>query len=56
MTARLGAELGMLAFSVATERWMKSGSDEPFAPIAAVALRDLRERAAALDSRSRLSA
>jgi len=56
LTARLGAEVGMLAFSVATERWMKSGTDEPFAPIAAAALNDLRERAAELDSRSRLSA
>ena len=56
LTARLGAEVGLLAFSVATERWMKSGTDEPFAPIAAAALNDLRERAAELDSRSSLSA
>jgi hypothetical protein len=45
----------MLAFSVAVERWMKADSDEPFPLHAAAALRDLRVRAAELDSRSRLS-
>ena len=54
LTARLGAEVGLLAFSVAVERWM--GSDEPFAVHAEAALTDLRTRAAELDSGSRLSA
>jgi hypothetical protein len=27
LTARLGAEVAMLAFSVAVERWMKAGDD-----------------------------
>jgi AcrR family transcriptional regulator len=56
LTARLGAEMAMLAFSVAFERWMKANDDEPFPPFAAAALRDLQVRAADLDSRSRLSA
>ena len=47
LTARLGAEVAMLAFSVAVERWMKS-DDEPFAFHAAAALSDLRARAAEL--------
>src|ERR1700758_1709772 len=34
LTARLGAELVLLAFSVAFERWMKAGDDQPFAPFA----------------------
>ena len=50
LTARLGAEVAMLAFSVAVERWMKS-DDEPFALHAAAALSDLQVRAAGLDSR-----
>src|ERR1700684_30313 len=56
LTARLGAEVGMLAFTVAVERWMKSGDDEPFPVQAAAALSELQVRAADLDSRSRLSA
>jgi len=55
LTARLGAEVGMLAFTIAVERWMRSGDDEPFPPHAAAALRDLQARAAELDSRARLS-
>ena len=55
LTARLGAEVAMLAFSVAVERWMKSGSDEPFALVAAAALRDLQVRAAELAPRSSIS-
>jgi AcrR family transcriptional regulator len=46
LTARLGAELGMLAFRIAVERWMQADDDEPFALHAAAALRDLRVRAA----------
>jgi len=56
LTARLGAEVGMLAFAVACERWITSGKDEPFPPFAAAALSDLQVRAAELDSRSRLPA
>ena len=48
LTARLGAETGMLAFSVAFERWMKANDDEPFPPFADTALRDLQARAAEL--------
>lgn len=46
LTARLGAEVGMLAFTIAVERWMGSGADEPFSLHAAGALRDLQARAA----------
>ena len=56
LTARLGAEMCMLAFSVAFERWMKANDDEPFPPFAATALSDLQVRAAELDPRSPLSA
>ena len=56
LTARLGAELGMLAFTIAVERWMAAGQDEPFPRHAAAALTDLQARAADLDNRSRLSA
>ena len=56
LTARLGAEMGMLAFSVAFERWMKADDDEPFPPFADAALSDLQARAAELVLPSRLSA
>jgi hypothetical protein len=56
LTARLGAEVGLLAFTVAVERWMKAGNDVPFSLHAAAALSDLQVRAAELDSRSRPSA
>jgi AcrR family transcriptional regulator len=56
LTARLGAEVGMLAFRVAVERWMKADTDEPFPRYAAAALSDLQVRAAEFDSRSRLPA
>ena len=56
LTARLGAEVGMLAFRVAVERWMEPDDDEPFGVHAAAALSELQTRAAELDSRSRLSA
>ena len=56
LTARLGAEVGMLAFTVAVERWMKADNAEPFPHHAAAALRDLQARAAVLDARSPLSA
>jgi AcrR family transcriptional regulator len=56
LTARLGAEMTMLAFSVAFERWMKANDDEPFLPFAEAALSDLRARAAELVLPSGLSA
>jgi AcrR family transcriptional regulator len=56
LTARLGAEVAMLAFSVAVERWLESDTDDPFPVHAAAALGELRARAAELDSRPRLSA
>jgi AcrR family transcriptional regulator len=46
--ARLGAEVGLLAFRIAVERWIKAGDDEPFSLHAAAALSDLRVRAALL--------
>jgi AcrR family transcriptional regulator len=52
LTARLGAEVGMLAFTIAVERWLQSASGEPFPLHAAAALRDLQLRAAELDSQS----
>ena len=55
LTARLGAQVGMLAFTIAVERWMAAEDDEPFPLHAAAALNDLRVRAAELDSRSLLS-
>jgi AcrR family transcriptional regulator len=56
LTARLGAEVGVLAFSVAFERWMKANDDESFSPFAVAALSDLQVRTAELDPRPRLSA
>ena len=54
LTARLGAEVAMLAFSIAVERWLGSGNDEPFSAHAATALSDLQVRAAELDTQLRL--
>ncbi|MEA5360847.1 helix-turn-helix domain-containing protein [Amycolatopsis sp., V23-08] len=48
LTARLGAEVALLAFSVAVERWLGSGDDEPFPVHAAGALKDLQSRVAEL--------
>jgi AcrR family transcriptional regulator len=56
LTARLGAEMGMLAFSVAFERWMKANDDEPFPSFADAAFSDLQARAAELVLPSSLSA
>jgi AcrR family transcriptional regulator len=55
LTARLGAEVGLLAFSIAVERWIKAEQDEPFPLHAASALSDLRARAGELGSRPRVS-
>jgi len=46
VTARLTAELALLAFSLGVERWMQGGS---FATHATEALRELQSRAADLD-------
>jgi len=48
LTARLAADVGLLAFRVAFERWMKAGEEEPFPPFALQALDDLQTRAAEL--------
>ena len=56
LTARLAAEVGMLAFSIAVERWLTADNDEPFPRHAAAALSDLQVRMAELDSRPHLSA
>ena len=48
VTARLTAELALLAFSLGVERWMQGGS---FAAHATEALRELQSRAADLDLR-----
>ena len=50
LTSRLGAEMAMLAFSVAVERWMTSDNDQPFPAHTAAALRALQACAAELDS------
>jgi AcrR family transcriptional regulator len=51
LTARLGADIALLAFGIALERWTASDDAGPFAPHAAAALDDLRTRVAALGSR-----
>ena len=48
LTARLGAEIVLLAFNVAFERWMKAKKSEPFSPFAEAVLRDLQVRTAEL--------
>jgi AcrR family transcriptional regulator len=55
VAARLAAEVGMLAFSLALERWMTT-DDQPFAAHAVAALRDVEERAVRLDATSHQSA
>jgi AcrR family transcriptional regulator len=47
-SARLAAEIGVLAFSTAYARWAAPDNREPFAEIVHAALRDLQARAAAL--------
>ena len=48
LTARLTAEVGMLAFSIALERWIAPDNDKPFAAYAAAALAELETRLQAL--------
>ncbi len=55
LTARLAGEVGILAFTIALERWMQS-DDEAFPIHAAAALSDLQVRVAELDSRFTSSA
>jgi len=47
-TARLAAQIGVLAFSIAYARWAAPGNRRPFSEIAREALRDLQARATAL--------
>ncbi len=47
-TARLAAEVGVLAFSTAYARWAAPGNRQPFIEIAHAALRDLQARATTL--------
>ncbi len=55
VAARLGAEITLLAFSFAFERWMKANDDEPFSSFAEAALRDLQTRTAQLAHAQRFS-
>jgi AcrR family transcriptional regulator len=48
VTARLAAEMGVLAFSTAYARWASPGNGQPFTEVAHAALRDLQARAATL--------
>jgi AcrR family transcriptional regulator len=54
LTARLAAEVGMLSFNVAFERWMKADDGTPFGPFSVNAFRDLQERATELQLSSRM--
>jgi hypothetical protein len=47
-TARLAAEMGVLAFSTAYARWAAPENRQPFTEIARAALGDLQARAVAL--------
>ncbi|MBW8483785.1 helix-turn-helix domain-containing protein [Actinomadura parmotrematis] len=47
-TARLAAEIGVLAFGLAFESWTEEGNARPFTDIAHETLRDLQASAAAL--------
>jgi len=48
VTARLAAEVGVLAFSTAYARWAAPDNQQPFTEIADATLRDLQARAATL--------
>jgi AcrR family transcriptional regulator len=52
ITARLGAEIGLLAFSLAVERWITANDDEPFAQCAAAALAELQTRMQTIGSQA----
>jgi AcrR family transcriptional regulator len=49
LTARLAAEVGMLAFAIAVERWIQADDDETFPVLASAALSDLQARTAELE-------
>ena len=49
-TARLAAEIGVLAFSTAYARWSAPENRQPFTAIAHASLHDLQARAATLHS------
>lgn len=51
ITARLGAQIGLLAFSLAVERWINT-KDQPFALCAAGVLRELQTRTQTLGSQA----
>jgi AcrR family transcriptional regulator len=51
-TARLAAEMGVLAFSTAYARWAAPDNRQPFTEIAHAALRDLQARATTLGTDS----
>ncbi|MEU1271186.1 helix-turn-helix domain-containing protein [Streptomyces sp. NPDC005799] len=55
-TSRLAAEMGVLAFTTAFARWTEPGNERPYTEIAHTALRDLRDRAAALGTEAEVSA
>lgn len=46
--ARLGAQIGLLAFSLAVERWVNGSDDQPFSVHANTALTQLQSRVLAL--------
>lgn len=50
--ARLGAEIGMLTFSIAMERWL-SADTRPFSDVAIASLREVASRASRLSSEVR---
>jgi AcrR family transcriptional regulator len=50
LTARLLAEVGLLAFRIAVDSWIHARKHEAFPPHAVAALNDLTARAAQLDS------
>jgi AcrR family transcriptional regulator len=51
LTARLGAEVAMLAFSIATQRWLAAPKHKRFSAHASTALVDLQARTVQLDPR-----
>jgi AcrR family transcriptional regulator len=53
-TARLAAEMGVLAFSTAYARWAAPDNQQPFTEIARAALRDLQDRARTLGAGTNL--
>jgi AcrR family transcriptional regulator len=48
LSARLGSEIGLLAFSVGVEHWLQSRTNESFSHHAAAALDELQARSATL--------